>query len=68
MLGDRFATTEGEDNSAYRFMEEILHSKSGEEGGDDEQVDEKKATLKLLLQLHNLDSKLLQESLSQISK
>ncbi|XP_064646544.1 outer dynein arm-docking complex subunit 2-like isoform X2 [Lineus longissimus] len=67
MLGDRFATTEGEDNSAYRFMEEILHSKSGEEGGDDEQVGEKKAALKLLLQLHNLDSKLLQESLSQIN-
>ncbi|XP_021342535.1 armadillo repeat-containing protein 4-like isoform X1 [Mizuhopecten yessoensis] len=77
ILGDRFATVEGEDNSIYRFTEEItkeieqLSKQSSEgEGNEDRtaEIEEKKAILKLKLQLSKLDQDLMNTSISLISK
>ncbi|XP_074662830.1 outer dynein arm-docking complex subunit 2-like [Tubulanus polymorphus] len=68
MLGDRFATTDSqEDNSAYRFAEEILKAQPSEEE-DNATVEEKKAAFHLLLTILHFDSRLLQESIVQISR
>ncbi|KAL4217388.1 Armadillo repeat-containing protein 4 [Mactra antiquata] len=71
MLGDRFATVEGDDNSIYRFIEEITKEieqsakQEGQEGQSD--VEEKKLQLKLQLQINRLDQQLLQQSIQQIT-
>lgn len=75
MLGDRFATVEGDDNSIFRFIEEItkeieqLAKQSGEEKSDDNraEIEEKKCQLKLLLIINRLDQQLLNQSIAQIS-
>ncbi|XP_060598171.1 outer dynein arm-docking complex subunit 2-like isoform X1 [Ruditapes philippinarum] len=72
MLGDRFATVEGDDNSIYRFIEEItkeieqVAKQEGGEGGHSE-IEEKKLQLKLQLQINRLDQQLLQQSIQQIA-
>lgn len=76
MLGERFATVEGEDNSIFRFMEEItkeneqLIRMSEEESGTEKQqeIEEKKNILKLRLQLLRLDQQIMNQSIARISK
>lgn len=77
ILGDRFATMEGEDNSIFRFTEEITKeieqlSKQSTEGEGNEdrsaEIEEKKSALKLKLQLSQLDQDLMNTSISLISK
>lgn len=69
MLGDRFATVEGDDNSIYRFIEEITKETKQEETSEENraEVDEKKKQLKLLLIINRLDQQLLNQSIAQIS-
>ena len=79
ILGDRFATISGTDDSAYRFVEEIMRSapsartQDGDDadtGGQMEQeneVEEKKVELRLLMLLKDFDDKLLQEAIKIIS-
>ena len=71
MLGDRFATISGTDDSAYRFVEEILRSaraggRAGEDG-DQRDVEDKKVELRLLMLLKDFDDKLLREAIKIIS-
>ncbi|XP_052816016.1 outer dynein arm-docking complex subunit 2-like isoform X2 [Mya arenaria] len=71
MLGDRFATVEGDDNSIYRFIEEItkeMEQLAKTEGADHKDIEEKKLQLKLQLQINRLDQQLLQESIQQITR
>ncbi|KAK3083056.1 hypothetical protein FSP39_012730 [Pinctada imbricata] len=77
MLGERFATVEGDDNSIFRFMEEItkeieqLAKQSAENEGNTEkqqELDEKKLVLKLRLSLLRLDQQLLNQSIAHITK
>lgn len=71
MLGDRFATVEGDDNSIYRFIEEItkeIEQTAKQEGGEGHSdVEEKKLQLKLQLQINRLDQQLLQQSIQHIT-
>ncbi|KAH3821957.1 outer dynein arm-docking complex subunit 2-like [Dreissena polymorpha] len=71
MLGDRFATVEGDDNSIYRFIEEItkeIEQLAKQDGGSHGEVEEKKLQLKLQLQINRLDQQLLQQSIQQITR
>jgi hypothetical protein len=76
MLGDRFATVEGDDNSIYRYMEEIakeqemLTKQSPEEKNEDRvaEIEEMKSILKLRLCLQRLDQQLMDQSITIISK
>ena len=77
MLGERFATVEGDDNSIFRFMEEItkeieqLAKQSAENEGNTEkqqELEEKKCVLKLRLLLLRLDQQLLNQSIAHITK
>ncbi|KAL3855757.1 hypothetical protein ACJMK2_014960 [Sinanodonta woodiana] len=79
MLGDRFATVEGDDNSIFRFIEEITkeietlakQSVSAENEGNTEkqgEIEMKKSQLKLRLQLLRLDQQLLNQSIVSITK
>ena len=75
ILGDRFATISGTDDSAYRFVEEIMRSApaTGRTQADNDQqelendVDEKKVELRLLMLLKDFDDKLLREAIKIIS-
>ena len=81
ILGDRFATISGSDDSAYRFVEEIMRSAPAagraQADGDsdvtthqldqDSEVQEKKLELRLLMLLKDFDDKLLQEAIKIIS-
>jgi len=79
ILGDRFATIVGTDNSAFRFVEEIMGSaRAGgrTQAGDqadtqaeshDAEVEEKKLELRLLMLLKDYDDKMLQEAIKIIS-
>ena len=75
ILGDRFATISGTDDSAYRFVEEIMRSApatGGTQADNDQQelendVDEKKVELRLLMLLKDFDDKLLREAIKIIS-
>ncbi|XP_041374368.1 outer dynein arm-docking complex subunit 2-like isoform X2 [Gigantopelta aegis] len=78
MLGERFATVEGEDNSIFRYIEEITKeieqdaraAAKAEADGESGKVDaivEKKLVLRLRLQLLQLDEKLLNMSIQKIS-
>lgn len=58
MAGDRFASISGEDLSAFRYMEEIM--KSPQDDGGDEEAEQKRLTLKLVMHVQKLDSDLLQ--------
>ncbi|WAR11483.1 ARMC4-like protein [Mya arenaria] len=62
MLGDRFATVEGDDNSIYRYINETCNC------ADHKDIEEKKLQLKLQLQINRLDQQLLQESIQQITR
>ncbi|CAG5117256.1 unnamed protein product, partial [Candidula unifasciata] len=74
MLGDRFATVEGTDNSIFRFHEEITKEvealakqteKSDEKSKD---VDEKKTVLRLRLKLLQLDEQMMNTSILTITR
>ena len=81
ILGDRFATISGSDDSAYRFVEEIMRSApaanraQADSDSDvaihqldqDSEVQEKKLELRLLMLLKDFDDKLLQEAIKIIS-
>ena len=79
ILGDRFATISGADESAYRFVEEIMRTAPATgrtPAGDDDttgqvdqenEVEEKKLELRLLMLLKDFDDKLLQEAIKIIS-
>ena len=78
ILGDRFATISGTDDSAYRFVEEIMRSapsatRRSQAGEDstaaepDDEVEEKKVELRLLMLLKDFDDKLLREAIKIIS-
>lgn len=80
ILGDRFATISGADDSAYRFVEEIMRSapaaghpedgdenESGAQQGQETDVEDKKLVLRLLMLLKDFDDKLLQEAIRIIS-
>ncbi|KAL5005970.1 hypothetical protein ScPMuIL_017128 [Solemya velum] len=75
MLGERFATVEGDDNSIFRFIEEItkeneqLIRMSEEESGTGKQqeIEEKKNILKLRLQVLRLDQQIMNQSIARIS-
>lgn len=77
MLGERFATVEGDDNSIFRFIEEItkeieqLAKQHAENEGNTEkqdEIEEKKLVLKMRLILLRLDQQLLNQSIAQITK
>nr|XP_022323852.1 armadillo repeat-containing protein 4-like isoform X1 [Crassostrea virginica] len=77
MLGERFATVEGDDNSIFRFIEEItkeieqLAKQHAENEGNTEKqedIEEKKLVLKMRLILLRLDQQLLNQSIAQITK
>ncbi|XP_046364085.1 outer dynein arm-docking complex subunit 2-like [Haliotis rufescens] len=76
MLGERFATVEGDDNSIFRYMEEITKeieqaARAGTEAEADSskmsEVEEKKIVLRLRLKLLRLDEQLLNQSIQKIS-
>lgn len=65
IVGDRFATVEGEDMSAYRYMEEIMRGPKKDEG--DAEMEAKKCTLRLVLDLQKLDTELLKAYVDRMS-
>ncbi|XP_059145279.1 outer dynein arm-docking complex subunit 2-like isoform X1 [Physella acuta] len=73
MLGDRFATVEGSDNSIFRFHEEILKEsealyKSTEKNADKmQELEDKKKILNLRLKLLRLDEQMLNASIIKIT-
>jgi len=78
ILGDRFATISGTDDSAYRFVEEIMRSGASAgrtQAGDDDDdhadpehdVEDKKVELRLLMLLKDFDEKMLREAIKIIS-
>ena len=81
ILGDRFATISGTDDSAYRFVEEIMRSAASarrtQASADDDNeqpieqvendVEDKKVELRLLMLLKDFDDKLLREAIKIIS-
>ena len=74
MLGDRFATVDGADNSIFRFMEEITKEiemlAKQSEGNEEKQkeLDEKKVVISLRLKLLRLDEQMLNASIIKITK
>lgn len=74
MLGDRFATVDGADNSIYRYIEEITKefevlAKQAENNEEKAQeLEEKKLVLSLRLKLLRLDEQMLNASIIKISK
>ncbi len=75
MCGERFATVDSTDGSAYRYIEEIIRSQSvkkseGEEDGEGtaNEVEEKKIILKLLLLLKDFDDRMMRDVVKQISQ
>lgn len=73
MLGDRFATVDGADNSIYRFMEEITKEieqlAKQTEGNEEKQkeLEEKKLVISLRLKLLRLDEQMLNASIIKIT-
>lgn len=74
MLGDRFATIDGADNSIYRYIEEITKEfevlAKQAEGSEEkaQELEEKKLVLSLRLKLLRLDEQMLNASIIKISK
>ena len=74
MLGDRFATVDGADNSIYRYIEEITkeietlakQSEANEEKA--RELEEKKLVISLRLKLLRLDEQMLNASIIKITK
>lgn len=64
MAGERFSAVSGEDLSAYRYMEEIMKSPRDEA---DEEAENKKLTLRLVMHVQKLDNDLLQEYAEAVS-
>ncbi|XP_794287.4 armadillo repeat-containing protein 4 [Strongylocentrotus purpuratus] len=60
ILGEGFATVEGEDNSAIRLLEETQKD-------DSEEAQEKKLKVKLLLLIKDFDMQLMNQYLSEVS-
>lgn len=76
IVGDRFATVSGSDDAIYRFTEEIMRSQPSKKTDDDEtaaghvkndDLEEKKIILRLVLRLKDFDDKLMQEAVKTIS-
>ncbi|RUS87840.1 hypothetical protein EGW08_004373 [Elysia chlorotica] len=73
MLGDRFATVDGADNSIFRYHEEItkeieLLSKQSDESEEKKrELEEKKLVLSLRLKLLRLDEQMLNASIIKIT-
>ncbi|KAH9496197.1 Armadillo repeat-containing protein 4 [Bulinus truncatus] len=75
MLGDRFATVEGSDNSIFRFHEEItkeIEALIKTSGDNDEEkakeIEEKKCILSLRLKLQRLDEQMMNASIIKITQ
>jgi len=74
MLGDRFATVDGADNSIYRYIEEInkeIEQLAKTSEGNEEkskELEEKKLVISLRLKLLRLDEQMLNASIIKISK
>lgn len=74
MLGERFGTVQGDDNSIMRYVEEIrkeMEQLSKAEQGENEKqqqdVKEKNMVLSMRLKLVGLDQQLLNQSIMKIS-
>merc|ERR1711874_265761 len=73
MLGDRFATVDGADNSIYRYIEEItkeIEQLAKQSEGNEEksrELEEKKLVISLRLKLLRLDEQLLNASIIKIT-
>lgn len=76
IVGDRFATVSGSDGAIYRFTEEIMRSQPSKKTDDDDtaaghvkndDLEEKKIILRLVLRLKDFDDKLMQEVVKTIS-
>ena len=67
MLGDRFANTEGPDNSTYRYMEEIMRAGGEKEEAENAEKTQKMQNLKLLLLIKDFDNNLLKEAIQTLS-
>ncbi|TGZ70260.1 hypothetical protein CRM22_003307 [Opisthorchis felineus] len=64
MLGERFSSSSiSADDSIFGLMEEIISNTK-----DSEEAKEKKISLKLALDLHNFDMKLMNDALQKVSK
>uniref|UniRef100_A0A2C9JK39 Armadillo repeat-containing protein 4 n=1 Tax=Biomphalaria glabrata TaxID=6526 RepID=A0A2C9JK39_BIOGL len=75
MLGDRFATVEGSDNSIFRYHEEItkeIEALMKSAGDNDEEkakeIEEKKCILSLRLKLQRLDEQMMNASILKITQ
>ncbi|CAH1788410.1 unnamed protein product [Owenia fusiformis] len=69
MLGDRFATVDGDDNSTKRYMEEIIGNKPKDDDDNEdakEEYEQKMCGLKLLMIMQRFDEKLMSETLKEI--
>eukprot|EP00745_Piridium_sociabile_P008491 TRINITY_DN157374_c0_g1_i1.p1 TRINITY_DN157374_c0_g1~~TRINITY_DN157374_c0_g1_i1.p1 ORF type:complete len:111 (+),score=34.13 TRINITY_DN157374_c0_g1_i1:19-351(+) len=75
MLGERFGTVQGDDNSIMRYVEEIRkemeQQSKGEQGGENDkqqqELKEKNIVLSFRLKLVGLDQQLLNQSICTIS-
>lgn len=72
ILGERFATVAKSDDAIYRFTEEIMkkpvkRANDDDTTGVDDDVEEKKIMLRLLLRLKDFDDKLMKEAVKTIS-
>lgn len=73
ILGERFATVAKSDDAIYRFTEEIMKKPVKRANDDDDttgvdnDVEEKKIMLRLLLRLKDFDDKLMKEAVKTIS-
>ncbi|KAF6041243.1 ARMC4 [Bugula neritina] len=62
IAGDRFSSVKGEDLSTYRYMQEIM-----KEGDSEEDTEQKRITLKLVMHIQKQDVDLLQSYAEAIS-
>jgi len=62
IAGDRFSSVKGEDLSTYRYMQEIM-----KEGDSEEDTEQKRITLKLVIHIQKQDVDLLQSYSEAIS-
>ena len=74
MLGDRFGTVQGDDNSIMRYIEEIRKemeqlpkAEDGQNTKQQEELKEKNLILSMRLKLITLDQQLLNQSITKIS-
>ena len=74
MLGERFGTVQGDDNSIMRYVEEIRkemeqlsRAEQGESEKQQQEIKEKNMVLSMRLKLVGLDQQLLNQSITKIS-